>query len=307
MKFLNEFWEPRAVLDDNQALQFFKSTVLKTNKNKNYYNDWDKIKLIVNKIPQETIDVLNDTLITNFSKEKFQEKVKENPKLLKVINLMLITNDTDINIIDEDIVYYFNLKAKTHTDEEFKVLFKILDLVNFYRPFEEKYVSDIKSYLNLILVGMDTNGRKNRSGTNYEDSTKELLNEFTNNHGFKSLSGANEKKVKAIFGDIVLEKIKSTGKKIPDYVFQTSKNIYLVETNYSDGGSKLQETIKSYIDLNNTIKSLGNIKFIYFTDGKQWTANSSHLTAGWKGIDYIVNTKMIKEGILEYILKEEEK
>jgi len=306
MKFLNDFWKKLSISTEEDALAYFKKTVLKTNKNKDYYNAWTAIEKKVNLIKKEIINDLNSTLIP-LNKDEFKKKVKTDKDFLVVIRMILLSNDKVIEIVDNDKIYSFNFEKKEYSDEDYKVLFEILELTNFYFPFENGYAKDIKSYLILVLVGMDTNGRKNRSGTNYELNTRKMLNNFTAKHRFKKVEGATSKKIEAILGKDILEKIKKTGKKIPDYVFVTDKNIYLIETNYSDGGSKLQETIKSYIDLNRKIKGLKGIRFIYLTDGKQWVSNSSHLDSGWKGIDYIINTEMVKLGIMDEILLNEEK
>jgi type II restriction enzyme len=308
MKFISEFWNKLNINNQEEALGYFKSTVLQTNKNKSYYNNWKGISSRVDTIKEEVINALNSTLFP-LNKDAFKQRVKENKEILPVIKMILLSNEKKIHMVDEgkDYIFdFFNKKAITET--EYQTLFDILELTDFYYPFENNLARDVKSYLKLVLVGMDTNGRKNRSGTNYETNTRLLLDSFCESHGFTGISGANNKKVEETFGSEILKKIQETGKDIPDYVFYTGKTVFLIETNYSDGGSKLQATIESYIELSDKIKTVQDVKFIYLTDGKQWVVKkSTHLSDGWNNIDYIVNTNMVKDGVLEYILKEEEK
>jgi type II restriction enzyme len=308
MKMLNEFWNPKNVTEENSALDYFKNTVLTTNKGKGYYNTWETKRNYVESLDIETLNRLNTVLFEKFDKEQFKKLVKENIKVIPIIPMIMLSNEDEIHIMEGEISYKFKFNKKSYTEEEYNSLFEILELADFYVPMIKKYASNIKDYLTLVLVGMDTNGRKNRSGTRYEETTKSLLNSFCDLHGFKKIHGANKKRVEETFGKEVLEKIESAGKDIPDFMFQTDNNIFMIETNYSDGGSKLQASIESFIELSNKIKNIKGVKFIYITDGKQWKIKkSTHLSDGWKNIDYIVNVNMIKEGILEHILKEEEK
>jgi type II restriction enzyme len=304
MKFIKDFWNKKNINNSEEALVHFKETILRTNKNADYYNDWKKIVDRVKSMDKKVLKLFNETLI-DFNKSKFEKGLTENINAIRAVGLlMMISKDKKLHIIHDNKEYEFDMKKKSYTKEEYKTLFKILDLTNFYYPFKNKLASNIESYLTLVLVGMDTNGRKNRSGKNYEKTTSEILVDFCKKHSFEYVAAANAKKVAAKFNKEDVEKIISTGKKIPDFVFKTKNNIYLVETNYSDGGSKLQETIKGYIDLNKTINTAFSVKFIYVSDGLQWSTKSSHLKQGWNGIDYMVNVSMLKDEILEDIIQE---
>lgn len=99
----------------------------------------------------------------------------------------------------------------------------------------------------------------------------------------------------------IVEKVKGV-KRIPDFLIFGRKVTYLIETNYSDGGSKLQETIKAYVDLQKRVDKYDDLEFIYITDGKQWTGNSTHLSDAWNKIKYMVNYNMLIDNVLDDII-----
>jgi type II restriction enzyme len=121
---------------------------------------------------------------------------------------------------------------------------------------ENKNVKNLIDYLTGIEVGLDSNARKNRGG-------KEMVNkfrQFLNNAKIMFDEEFSTKQITKKYGIIFPENIK---KKRFDFVFKINETIYGVEVNfYSGGGSKLNETAKSYIELNKQFKSIKNFKFL---------------------------------------------
>lgn len=152
---------------------------------------------------------------------------------------------------------------------------------------------------------MDTNGRKNRSGTNYENKIKSVLETYCKKNKLEytfHFNGEFKEKYPKRYKEIIT-KIKGV-KKIPDFLIFGKEITYLIETNYSDGGSKLQETIKAYIDLQKRVDEYDDLEFIYITDGRQWVGNISHLNDAWKKISYILNYNMVIDNVLDEIIKD---
>lgn len=56
-----------------------------------------------------------------------------------------------------------------------------------------------------------------------------------------------------------------------DFVIKTDKMIYGIETNfYAGGGSKLNETARSYKMLSQEANTIDGFTFVWFTDGIGW-------------------------------------
>ena len=71
---------------------------------------------------------------------------------------------------------------------------------------------------------------------------------------------------------------------------------------YGSGGSKLKATAGEYKELSDFIKSQG-YRFIWITDGKGWNTAKAPLKETFEHDDYIFNLNMIKDGVLEEIIK----
>ena len=63
-----------------------------------------------------------------------------------------------------------------------------------------------------------------------------------------------------------------------DYVVKTESTIYVMETNfYTSGGSKLNETSRSYKLIAEESKGLKGVKFVWVTDGGGWVSARRNL------------------------------
>ena len=155
-------------------------------------------------------------------------------------------------------------------------------------------------YCKGIEVGMDTNARKNRTGTSMETICETYVKKLCDKYGYSYISQATADKIKSEFGRTIhLDKINRRF----DFAINTPKNCYLVEVNfYSGGGSKLKATAGEYKEVSDMLESQG-LKFIWFTDGKGWNTAKTALRETFEHNDYIFNLDMIKDGVLEEVIK----
>jgi type II restriction enzyme len=83
-----------------------------------------------------------------------------------------------------------------------------------------------------------------------------------------------------------------------------SGKLYLIETNfYSAGGSKLNETSRSYIKLNDDLNKINNIEFIWITDGVGWLTTKGNLKEAYSKIDNLLIISDLEEEKLKEIIK----
>lgn len=310
---LSAYYEKKNIKPED-SMQYFKSQLATTNKTDNYLNDWNKIReRIDNKLTDEDKKKINK--IINNSKDTinaFMRGVREKTIQMNLVRQMLILSMNEkkltVNSGGKDLTITFKDKKKEEkfTDEEIETIKKVLISQNFFYPIEiSKPNFDIDKYLLYTSIGMDTNGRKNRSGTNYENKIKVALEAYCAKNKLEytfHFNGKFKEKYPKQYDEIVT-KIKGV-KKIPDFLVFGKKITYLIETNYSDGGSKLQETIKAYIDLQKRVNEHEDLEFIYITDGKQWMGNTSHLNDAWDKINYILNYNMVIDDVLDDIIKD---
>ncbi len=118
------------------------------------------------------------------------------------------------------------------------------------------------------------------------------------------------KYVESINYDTVFPEIISLGADVKrfDFVIKTKKKTYLIETNYyNGGGSKLNETARSYSDVAPKINQYKNYEFVWITDGQGWHSAKNKLEEAFSIIPSLYNlstlhlfiAKIQNEGVIE--------
>ncbi len=76
----------------------------------------------------------------------------------------------------------------------------------------------------------------------------------------------------------------------------------LIETNfYSGGGSKLNETARSYAKLANDMKNINEVEFVWITDGIGWKSTKNNLREAYQVINHLYTIEDLNSGVLEKI------
>lgn len=84
-----------------------------------------------------------------------------------------------------------------------------------------------------------------------------------------------------------------------DFVLKTDSMIYGMETNfYSGGGSKLNETARSYKTLALEADTVEGFTFVWFTDGKGWISARNNLEETFDCMKHIYNIADLENGIV---------
>ena len=89
-----------------------------------------------------------------------------------------------------------------------------------------------------------------------------------------------------------------------DIVIKTPGMIYGIETNfYGSGGSKLNETARSYKTLAWETEDIDGFTFVWFTDGKGWTSARNNLEETFDVMQHIYNIKDLENGVIREVFK----
>jgi len=84
-----------------------------------------------------------------------------------------------------------------------------------------------------------------------------------------------------------------------DFVIKTDNQVYVMETNfYASGGSKLNETARSYKMLAEESKKVDGVTFIWFTDGTGWLSARKNLEETFNELETIYSIDDLENGIL---------
>lgn len=265
-----------------------------------YYVDFPKVYSNVEKIKVE-LNLLNSLIGSEDIENEFKSLLSKYPEIIKVIPILIAKREKEIRITDVEGNFNFNFNKMNYSVDEYCMFMKntgIFDLL------QRHIIRDLTDYVKGVEVGMDTNGRKNRTGHSMEDLVEGYIEKagFVKNVSyFKELTKTNMEKM---FG-LDLSNISNQGKseKRFDFVVKTDSCIYAIETNfYGSGGSKLNETARSYEMLATQSATIEGFKFIWITDGKGWLTARNNLRQTFDMLGDIYDIADMESNILNKVL-----
>ncbi len=269
--------------------------------NYGYYVDFDKIYSNIDKVKIE-LNILNSLIGSKNIETDFENLIKKYPETLKCIPLLLAVRADEIYAIDEEGEFTYNFKKANLTVEQYKIFMRKTGLFDLIA---DHIVNNLFDYATGVETGLDSNGRKNRGGHLMED----LVESFIRKSGFiKDINYFKEMYIHQITDKwgINLSAISNQGKteKRFDFVIKTDNMIYSIETNfYSSGGSKLNETARSYKTLALEIDTIDGLEFVWFTDGKGWTSARHNLEETFDVMEHVYNIKDLENDIINKKLR----
>ena len=265
-----------------------------------YYVDFDKVNSNVDSIKVE-LNILN-TLVGSKNIEKdFENVITKYPETLKCIPLLLAVRAKEISVTDAEGEYNFSFNKRNYSIDEYKMFMrktKLFDLL------ENHIVSNLVDYVTGVETGLDSNGRKNRGGHLMENLVESYIQKagFVKNKNYFKEMYIHE--IEQKWG-VNLSAISNQGKmeKRFDFVIKTDKQIYVIETNfYSSGGSKLNETARSYKTLAQEVATISGVTFIWFTDGCGWNSARHNLEETFDVLDTVYNIQDLEDDVLGGII-----
>lgn len=186
------------------------------------------------------------------------------------------------------------------------MVYSIKDYIKFMREsglfdlLQNHIINNLYDYVLGIEVGLDSNGRKNRGGHLMEN----LVESYIIKAGYeKNVNYFKETYLKDIEKKWNLDLSEMSGHNTStkrfDFVIKTDKQVYVIETNfYSSGGSKLNETARSYKMLAQESKKVDGVTFIWFTDGTGWVSARKNLEETFNELDTLYSINDLENGVL---------
>lgn len=266
-----------------------------------YYTDFDKVYRNIENIKDE-LNILNSLIGEKDIEVAFRRIINKYPDVLKVIPILIAKRESEIKITDVEKNYLFSFKKTNYSIDEYA---KFMRNTGLFDLLQNHMIHSLVDYVMGVEVGMDTNGRKNRTG----DAMEDLVESFIQNAGFvKDVNYFKEMYIHQITNKwkIDLSTISNQGKteKRFDFVIKTSNMIYGIETNfYASGGSKLNETARSYKTLAWETEEIDGFTFVWFTDGKGWISARNNLEETFDVMQHIYNIKDLEDGIISEVFR----
>lgn len=268
--------------------------------NYGYYIDFGKVYRNVNDIKVE-LNILNSLIGSKNIEDDFKQIIVKYPETLKCIPILLAVRANEIYAIDGDGEFTYDFKKANHTTDEYGVFMRKTGLFDLL---QNHIISNLVDYVTGVETGLDSNGRKNRGGHLMED----LVESYILKAGFEK----NKTYFKEMYIHEITEKwgidlsaISNSGKmeKRFDFVIKTNKAIYGIETNfYASGGSKLNETARSYKQIAQEVATIDGFEFVWFTDGQGWTSARHNLEETFDVMEHIYSIDDLEKGIVSELL-----
>lgn len=266
-----------------------------------YYTDFDKVYKNTN-IFKDELNILNGLIGQEDIEEEFKRIVDKYPNVLKAIPILIAKREKEIVINDPTQKYIFNFKNPNYSVEEY---IKFMNNTGLFDLLKKHMIHSLIDYVMGVEVGMDTNGRKSRTG----DAMEDLVEAYIVKGGFiKGSTYFKELTISEIESKwgLDLSNISNTGKteKRFDFVIKTPKTVYAIETNfYNAQGSKPNETARSYKTIALESKDISGFEFVWFTDGKGWKPSRHNLEETFDVMQHIYNIKDLEDGVISEVFK----
>ena len=266
--------------------------------NYKYYIDFETIYKNA-EIYKIELNMMNSLIGSENIEQDFENLIHKYPEVLKCIPILLAVRQTEIIVLDDEgNKFEYNFKNMNYNVEQYTVFMRETGLFDLL---EKHLINNLYDYVLGVECGLNSNARKNRGGHLMED----LVEKFIQRAGFE--------KDKTYFKEMYLQDIerrwkldmsfisnKNQATKRFDFVIKTDRCIYGIETNfYASGGSKLNETARSYKMIAEEAERVVGFEFVWFTDGMGWISARNNLRETFDNMEHIYNIADMKNGIIK--------
>lgn len=285
--------------DFNEWLKKFKYSIC----DYKYYVDFGKVYGNVDKIKVE-LNILNSLIGSENIEDDFRNLVAKYPETLKCVPILLAVRGREIYAIDGDGEYFFNFVKPDRTIDEYV---SFMNKTGLFTLISEHIINNLVDYVTGVEVGLDSNGRKNRGGHLMENLVESYLVKAGFSKGVDYFKEMYLSDVEKRFG-LNLSALSNNGKtkKRFDFVVKGKNTVYAIETNFysgKGGGSKLNETARSYKTIALEAKNIDGFAFVWFTDGQSWKSARHNLEETFDVLDNMYCIADLENGVIKELFK----
>ncbi len=258
-----------------------------------YYVDFPKV-LENAKACKTELYLMNSLIGSENVEGEFRSLLARYPEVIRAVPILLAKRESEIYACDVDGGGLYRFDRMKQSIDEYCVFMRKTGLFDLM---SRHLTNNLYDYVVGVETGLDSNGRKNRGGHLMED----LVEGFLKRAGLVYYKEMYASELTARWG-IDLSSLTNTGRtqKRFDFVVKTTNCVYAIETNfYGSGGSKLNETARSYKMLALEAAGIASFKFVWFTDGAGWRSARQNLRETFDVLPTLYNIKELEDGIAE--------
>lgn len=257
-----------------------------------YYTDFNNVYRNTDAVKVE-LHILNSLIGSRNIEQEFKDLLRKYPQCLAAIPILLAKRESEIFCMDKRGSFNYNFTRMNLSVDQYCYFMRETGLFDLM---EHHLVANLYDYTMGVNTGLDSNGRKNRGGHLMEDLCEEFIKQTGMRYGKEVYISEIERRtglnLRAISGD-------GNATKRFDFVIYGRTTTYVVECNfYASGGSKLNETARSYEKLATEAATIPNFKFIWLTDGAGWRSARGNLQKTFNVLDTIYNIAELEAGVL---------
>lgn len=256
-----------------------------------YYVDFQKVVANAERHRAE-LHLLNALIGTDDIETRFRELVTRFPSVICAVPILLAVREREIYARDDETGGRYRFDGVRQSLDEYCVFMRktgLFDLIS------RRLVNNLYDYVLGVETGLDSNGRKNRGGHQMED----LVEAYLAAAGVEPYKEMYAREIRARWG-VDVSALTNTGRaeKRFDFVVRAPSCVYAIETNfYAGGGSKLNETARSYKMLALEAREIPAFKFVWFTDGAGWRSARENLRETFDVLPTLYNISELEAGV----------
>ena len=265
-----------------EQFNVFMSQLSETNATLNFWTDFNKIRRNI-----AGIEIKLNTLNYLIGKQDLRSAITDlwnvDKNVFDVLSVLIACRKRDNKKVINDKAEVVLLESYLETLEG---VIEFIEGTGLSKVFHDKNIKNLVDYVFGVEAGLDSNARKNRSGDAMEDTVEMIIKKSGIDYR-KEVRSREWPKITEVLG---------TDEKRFDFVLTTKTKTYLMEVNfYSGGGSKLNETARSFTEIGPKINSVSGFEFVWVTDGIGWNSARNKLQEAYNAIPCVYNLSTLND------------
>lgn len=255
-----------------------------------YFTDFEKVNDRIKELKPQ-IKTIKQIIKQKDISLAIENELKIDFSIMSILPLFIAVNTKDTTFIDAKGKYQTISFNKSTND--LSVYMEFINTSGIVDVLKRVKSVGVEKYLFGILVGLDSNRRKNRMGHLAEDKLEEILQKTGNPYYKEVTLETIKERYNVDISQLSNHKVSS---KRFDYIMEKNGELYLFESSYyTSNGSKQNELSRSYTEICKAINNIQGLHFIWVVDGNGWKSSKNALEKAYNVMPDVYNFSELEE------------
>lgn len=255
-----------------------------------YFTDFEKVNHRIKELKPQ-IKTIKQIIKQKDISLAIENELKIDFSIMSILPLFIAVNTKDTTFIDAKGKYQTISFNKSTND--LSVYMEFINTSGIVDVLKRVKSVGVEKYLFGILVGLDSNRRKNRMGHLAEDKLEEILQKTGNPYYKEVTLETIKERYNVDISQLSNHKVSS---KRFDYIMEKNGELYLFESSYyTSNGSKQNELSRSYTEICKAINNIQGLHFIWVVDGNGWKSSKNALEKAYNVMPDVYNFSELEE------------